>query len=157
MISKHVAYREVVRSQTAKRRGIRNVPTDEQLGRIILLAQKVFEPLREHFGVPIFISSGFRSEELNKAMGGARGSQHMCQNGAAFDLDAQVFGKITNEQIFDYIRENLDYDQLIAEGWDFEYDDYAWIHVSYKEKGNRNEVLVMRRINGKTIYSSYYG
>lgn len=148
----HVSYKEVIRSDTAKRKGIKNVPTEEQLDRIRLLCERVFEPLRNHFGVPIFLSSVFRSPALNVILGGAKNSQHMANNGAAMDLDAQVFGKITNREIGDYIRKNLDFDQLIYEGKDG--DDYAWIHVSYNVK-NRNEVLIMERINGKSTYKPY--
>ena len=71
------------------------------------------------------------------------------------DLDAQVFGGTTNKEIGDYIRKNLEYDQLIYEGWDDYHNDYAWIHCSYKEEGNRKEVLIMERINGKVTYKNY--
>lgn len=153
MISNHVSYREVVRSDTAKRKGISNVPNTKQLANIKTLCKKVFEPLREHLKTPIFISSMFRSSKLNKALGGAKNSQHLANNGAAMDLDAQVFGKTTNRRIGDYIRYNLKFDQLIYEGVDG--DDYAWIHVSYNKGNNRNEVLVMKRIGGKATYKKF--
>jgi len=153
-ISEHISYREAVRSDTAKRMGLDNVPSAEQLKRITTLCKKVFEPLREYTGTPIYISSCFRSPALNKIIGGAKNSQHLANNGAAFDLDAQVFGGTTNREIGDYIRKNLEFDQLIYEDWDSEFGDYAWIHCSYNEK-NRNEVLVMKRINGKVGYERY--
>jgi len=149
----HVSYKEVVRSDTAKRKGIKNIPNKEQLSMIRVLCLRVFEPLREHFDVPIFISSCFRSPELNIALGGARNSQHLANNGAAMDLDADMFGGTTNKKIGDYIRENLEFDQLIYEGK--EDNSYAWIHVSYREDHNRNQVLIMERVNGKTIYKPY--
>jgi len=152
-ISEHISYREAVRSDTAKRMGMDNVPGAEQLKRITTLCKKVFEPLREYMGVPIYISSCFRSPALNKIIGGAKNSQHLANNGAAFDLDAQVFGGTTNREIGDYIRKNLEFDQLIYEDWDD--GDYAWIHCSYNEGNNRNEVLVMKRINGKVGYERY--
>ena len=150
MITKHVSYKEVIRSDTAKRKGIENVPTKRQLVRIRILCRKVFEPLREFLRVPVFFSSVFRSSELNKALRGAKGSQHLADNGAAMDLDADVFGYTTNKDIGDYIRENLEFDQLIYEDW--KYNDYAWIHISYNEGKNRNQVLVMKRIGGKATY-----
>ena len=149
-------YREVIRSQTAKRRGLNNNPSEEQLARIKIFCVEVFEPLREHIGRPIYVSSCFRSPALNKALGGAKNSQHMADNGAAMDLDAQTFGYSTNLEIGDYIRENLDFDQLIYEGWDEHYDDYAWIHCSYvSTEQNRNQVLIMFRDNGRTRYKVF--
>jgi hypothetical protein len=119
-----------------------------------VLAEKVFEPLREHFGVPIFISSFFRTAQLNKLLGGAKGSQHMANNGAAMDLDAEVFCGITNKDIFDYIKGNLEFDQLIYE--DVKSDGSAgWVHVSYSEGKNRRQVLTMTLKDGKQIYSEY--
>ena len=139
-------YREVIRSQTAKRKGLSNTPTDKQLARIKTIAIEVFEPLRKYMRHAIYISSCFRSSALNKAIGGAKGSQHMANNGAAMDLDGQIFGSANNCEIGDYIRENLDFDQLIYEGWDEDYHDYAWVHVSYvSPEKNRNQVLIMSR------------
>lgn len=152
MISKHVAYKEVVRSNTARRRGIKNIPTSRQLGRIIVLCKKVFEPLRKHVKKPIYISSMFRSAKLNRVLGGAKRSQHMANNGAAMDLDAHIFGKVTNRELGDYIKDNLEFDQLIYEDWDQDFDDYAWIHCSYNEGNNRNQVLHMYRVKGKVKY-----
>jgi len=89
-------------------------------------------------------------------MGGAKNSQHMADNGAAMDLDGQIFGGATNLEIGDYIRENLDFDQLIYEGWDENYDDYSWIHCSYvSHEKNRNQVLVMYRDNDTTKYKPF--
>jgi sugar/nucleoside kinase (ribokinase family) len=152
-VTPHVSYKEVVRSDTAKRKGIKNIPDKKQLASIRILCRKVFEPVREHFGVPIFISSCFRSPKLNKAIGGAKNSQHLANNGAAMDLDADIFGKVTNTEIGDYIRENLDFDQLIYEDW--QKDDYAWIHVSFNLAKNRNQTLVMERKKGKVTYKPY--
>ena len=136
-----------------KRYVIEGAPNQDQLFRIRLLCERVFEPLRIYLGVPIFISSCFRSAALNVILGGARGSQHMANNGAAMDLDAQIFGGTTNKEIGDFIKDHLEFDQLIYEGIDG--DDYAWIHVSYNEGKNRNEVLVMEHKNGKTTYRPY--
>lgn len=147
-ISKHISYREATRSATAARLGIDNTPGQYELHNMQLLAEKVFEPVREHFGVPIFISSFYRCDELNKKIYGSPRSQH--KEGRAIDLD-DVLGKVTNAQIFRYIKDKLDYDQLIWEHGDDNNPD--WVHVSYvSEDQNRKRVLRARKRKGKTIY-----
>ena len=134
-ISKHISYVEATISQTAIRKKIDNTPTKEQLASMVLVAEKCFEPVRNYFRVPIKISSFFRSEKLNKAVGGARNSQHT--KGEAIDI--QGTGKITNKMIFDYIKDNLEFDQLI---WEFgTKTNPAWVHVSYSAKKNRKQIL----------------
>ena len=155
-ISPHISYKEATRSDTAKRLGISNAPNEEHLVRMRLLAKKVFEPLRKHFNVPIYISSFFRSAALNKAIKGAKSSQHM--KGEAMDIDADVYdgvmySGITNKYIFDYIKDNLELDQLILEDVSKE-GTGGWVHVSYKRTGNRNQVLTMTKINGKATYTT---
>jgi hypothetical protein len=157
-ISPNLNLAEITRSDTAKRHGIDNTPTAEHLENFKLLADKVFEPIRAHFGVPIFISSGYRSAELNKAIGGASKivngiyvptSQH-CK-GQAIDIDMDGSnGEVTNRMVFDYIKNKLDFDQLIWEfGTDFNPD---WVHVSYVKSGNRKQKLKAVRSGGKTTY-----
>lgn len=151
-ISKHISYDEAVRSYTAMKYGIENIPNEYQLKNMILLAEAVFEPLREFVGVPIGITSFFRSKALNSKLKGSRTSQHMANNGAAMDMDASIYGRITNLDIFYYIKENLDFDQLIAEHPD-ENGNPAWIHVSFKDKGNRKQVFVSQfNRNGRVEY-----
>tara|TARA_B100000519_G_C13988387_1_gene318028 strand:- start:103 stop:564 length:462 start_codon:yes stop_codon:yes gene_type:complete len=147
-ISKHISYKEAVHSATAKRRGIDNTPNQEQLDNMYKVADFIFEPLRMYVGGAIKITSFFRSQDLNKAIGGSTKSQH-CK-GQAIDID-DVFGYKTNYEMFEYIRENLDFDQLIYEfGTN---DNPDWIHVSYvSKKENRNRVLRAIRENGKTKY-----
>jgi hypothetical protein len=132
-ISEHLELSEVIRSESAKRNGIRNMPTPDHIENFKILATKVFEPIREHFGVPIRISSGYRSAELNKCIpGSSLTSQH--STGEAIDID-QDQTTITNKQVFNYIKDNLAFDQLINEF------NYAWVHVSYKANGKqRGEV-----------------
>jgi hypothetical protein len=154
-ISLHITYKEATRSEKARRYGWKNDPNPQQLERMTILAKKVFEKIRSYFGVPIYIWSMFRTPKVNKAAGGKKNSQHMADNGAAIDIDAQVFGGLTNKKIFDFVRKNLEFDQLIGEGWDDEDDDYDWIHISYNEEKNRNQVLVMTLIDGKPVYSNY--
>jgi len=152
-ISEHITYSEATRSDTAKKFGIKNIPDDSQLHRMKLLAENVFEPVRNYFKVPIFISSFFRSAKLNKVLKGAVNSEHLALDGAAMDLDAQLFGKLTNKQIFNYIRNNLDFNQLI---WEFGNSvEPDWVHVSYNEGKNKKEVLRAISMNGITRYKKF--
>ena len=148
-ISKHLSLAEVTRSESAKRKGIDNTPTAEHLENFKLLADKVFEPIRAHFGVPIHISSGYRSDALNKFIKGSSSSQH-CK-GEAIDIDMDGGnGEVTNRMVFDFIKNKLDFDQLIWEfGTDFNPD---WVHVSYTKGKNRKQKLKAIRTNGKTSY-----
>jgi len=148
-LSPNLSLAEVTKSATAKRLGIANEPTIEHLENLKAVAENIFQPIRNHFGVPVAVTSGYRSEALNSAIKGSSTSQH-CK-GEAMDIDAQVFGKISNKQVYEYIKENLEYDQLIHEfGTD---DEPDWVHVSFKrEGGNRGERLRATRRNGKTVY-----
>ena len=139
-ISKHISYREATFTQTR----LDNVPNDVQLEAMKTIANRVFEPLRQAMGgVPIFISSFFRSDAVNKKIGGSKNSQHTL--GEAQDLDADILGKITNKDIFNYIKDNLEFDQLIAE--DVKEDGtIGWVHVSYtKRYPNRKQILIMKK------------
>jgi hypothetical protein len=149
MISEHISYKEGTRSTTAIRRGISNNPDNEQLANMELLAEKVFEPLREWVGGPIKINSFFRSPELNKAIGGSTKSQHC--HGQAIDID-DTYGKVANSEMYHYVKSNLDFDQMI---WEFGDDDNPdWVHISYvSEEDNRRRCLKAERKNGKTTYS----
>lgn len=148
-LSKNLTLSECTRSLTARRHGLKNQPDDPQITNLKLVAKHVFQPLRDHFGVPIFVSSGYRSPKLNRIIGGSPTSQH-CQ-GRALDLDADVFGKITNAEIFHYIKDCLDFDQLI---WEFGDDSNpAWVHVSYKSPTeNKGRVLRADRDQHGTFY-----
>jgi len=152
-ISEHISWKEAVNSRTAKKYNINNIPTKEHLVHMIELAKEVFEPLREYFDVPIYISSFYRSKELNCKIGGSDTSQHLANNGAAIDLDADMYGKITNLGIFNYILNNLEYDQLIAEAVNEK--GLGWVHVSYNEGNNRNQPLIMYHEEGSLVYEYY--
>ena len=147
-ISDHITYAEAIHSNTAKRRGIDNTPIEVQVLSMKLLADKVFEPLRKWVGGPIKVNSFFRSVALNEAIGGAASSQH-CK-GQAIDID-DVYGRKTNAEMYKWIQENLDYDQMI---WEFGTDTQPnWIHVSYVSKEeNRNKCLKAYKEHGKTKY-----
>jgi len=148
MISKHISYKEGVRSNTATRRGIDNTPNNEQLDNMELVAEEVFEPLRAYVGGPIKINSFFRCPELNKAIGGSSKSQH-CK-GQAMDID-DTFGRMTNAEMYHWIKDYLDFDQMI---WEFGDDDNPdWVHVSYvSPEENRGRCLKAYREDGKTKY-----
>ena len=159
-LSKNLALAEVTRSETAKRKGISNMPTPEHMENFKLLAENVFQPIRDHFGVPIRISSGYRSAALNKAIGGAGktvngvyipASQHC--TGEAIDIDMDGTS-ITNKQVFDYIKANLNFDQLI---WEFGTDaNPDWVHVSYESTGKqRKQVLKAVKQGSKTSYVAF--
>jgi hypothetical protein len=150
-LSKNLTLAEVMRSETAKRRGISNMPTPEHIENFKKLAEKVFQPIREHFGVPIHISSGYRSSALNKAVGGSSSSQHC--SGEAIDIDMDGTS-ITNKQVFDFIRENLEFDQMI---WEFGTDaNPDWVHVSYESTGKqRKQILKAIKKGGATSYVPY--
>ena len=156
-LSKNLALAEVTRSETAKRKGISNMPTPEHIENFKKLAENVFQPIREHFAVPIRISSGYRSAALNKAIGGAGktvngvyipSSQHCTGEAVDIDMDGTT---ITNAQIFDFIKDNLNFDQLI---WEFGTDTNPdWVHVSYESTGKqRKQILKAVKQGGATKY-----
>ena len=149
-LSKNLSLAECIKSQTAKRLGINNEPDEWTTENLRQIAINVFQPLRDHFGVPIYVSSGYRGPELNRAIGGAKRSQHM--EGRALDLDGDVYGSPSNAEIFDYIRKNLEFDQIV---WEFgDEDNPDWVHVSYVYGGNnRGRCLkACRDDKGKTYY-----
>ena len=136
-LSKNLSLQEAIKSNTATRLGIDNRPEQWEINNLRAVAENVFQPLRDHFGVPIGVSSGYRSKALNKAIGGSKYSQHMI--GEALDIDADIYGKVTNAEIFNYIKNNLEWDQMI---WEFGDDEEPnWVHVSYKEAGRNRKQL----------------
>jgi len=148
-LSKNLSLKETIKSNTATRRGIDNTPSQWEINNLTSVADNIFQPIRDHFGVPIGVTSGFRCKELNRAIGGSKYSQHMI--GEALDLDADIFGKITNADIFNYVRKNLEWDQMI---WEFGNDEEPnWVHISYKESGvNRNQIKRARRDEKGRVY-----
>tara|TARA_R110000744_G_scaffold104802_8_gene200574 strand:- start:254 stop:718 length:465 start_codon:yes stop_codon:yes gene_type:complete len=149
-ISKHVSYKEGMRSNTALRRGLDNTPKASHLECMSIIAEEVFEPLRAWVGGPIKINSFYRGEELNTAIGGSKRSQHM--KGQAMDID-DTFGHKTNAEMYYWIKDNLDFDQMI---WEFGTDDNPnWLHISYVGTiSNRNRCLLAYKEKGKTKYKT---
>jgi hypothetical protein len=150
-LSQNLSLPEMLRSETAKRNGITNKPTPEHIENMKAWALNIFQPIRNHFKVPIIISSGYRSKALNIAIKGSQTSQHSLGEAGDIDMDGTT---ITNRQLFLFIKDNLEFDQLI---WEFgTKSNPDWVHVSYKRKGtNRKQVLIAKRIAGKTTYLNY--
>jgi len=134
-ISKHITYEEGVYSFKASQLGLINIPNSTEFKAMKLVAEKCFEPTREWYGKAIKINSFFRSPEVNKAVNGSSTSDHM--KGCSIDLTAG--SKSENLKLFNWMKANLVFDQLIWE------NDGDWIHVSYKEAGNRKQVLNLKQ------------
>ena len=152
-LSDNLTLEEVIYSPTAIKHDIDNYPNEIQIKKLRAIANAVFQPLRNHFSTPIAVTSGFRSLDLNRRIGGVHSSQH-CK-GEALDLDADRYGVISNSDIFHYIKDHLDFDQLI---WEFGDDKNPnWVHVSYKQNGNKKEILQAYKRGGKTYYKHWKG
>jgi len=151
-ISKNITYGEAVSSATAKSRGISNIPNETILKSMKYVAENIFEKVREHFKKPIKITSFYRSSKLNVAVGGSKTSQHC--SGEAIDMDGDVYGSPSNKEIFEFIRDNLEFDQLIVEGiHDFNMD---WVHCSLKKSNNKKQILLMfKNKDNKSVYEKY--
>jgi phosphoribosylaminoimidazole (AIR) synthetase len=143
-LSAHFALSEFTRSESAKREGLDNTPTAEHLENLKTLCEKVLEPIRLRFG-SINISSGYRGKMLNHFIGGSVSSDHCLGRAADIDMDDSATG-VTNKEIFDYIKDNLEFDQLINEF------NYSWVHVGYRQGANRKQVLKAVKEKGKTVY-----
>jgi len=148
MISPHVSFTEATKSNAAIRHGIDNTPNAEQLKSMRYVAVEVFEKVREHFGKAIDVNSFFRHPDVNAVIGGSKSSQHCL--GEAMDIDGDRTG-VDNAEIFEFIKANILFDQLI---WEFgDEEKPAWVHVSRKEEGNRRQVLMAYRdSSGSTKY-----
>lgn len=152
-LSKNLSLSEVTYSKTALRRNIDNTPTDEHIENLKYLAENAFQPMRDHFGVPIYVSSGYRSPELNEAIGGSPRSFHC--HGMALDLDQDGRNKgVSNCDVFHYIKDNLPFTELI---WEFG-DEYEpnWVHVALaRGRENEKKIKIAKKINGKTVYEKW--
>ena len=158
-VSDNITFKEATKSRKAIALGIDNLPDEDQLANMILVAENVFQPLREHYGWAIGITSFFRADLVNKAVGGATYSKH--KRGQAIDIDADVYEQtfedaceFTNKMIFDWIVANCEFDTII---WEYGTDEEpAWVHVTYVEGNNRKRKLqVTRDKNGKAHYTNY--
>jgi len=153
-ISKNFSLIELTKSQTAERKGIPNDPSADHISNLELLCERVLQPVRDHFNHVVSISSGYRSSELCIAIGSSLESQHA--KGMAADFE--IFG-IGNNEVSDWIKENLMFDQLILEYWEPGEPNSGWVHVSYKKEinSNRKEYLMAIKTDGKTSYKPILG
>ena len=139
MFSQYVSKRELLKSSTAARLGLTNEPTKEHWDNLYNTC-KLFDIIRNHFGVPIAITGGYRSKKLNENIPGSSLTSQHCK-GEALDIDADVYGKITNADIFYYVKEILDFDQLI---WEYGDDmEPAWVHISINPVSSKNRKQVL--------------
>ena len=147
-ISKHITYHEGTYSRTGERKNLDNTPNPRQLKCMAEVAENLFEPLREWVGGPIKVNSFFRGEPVNTAIGGSKYSQHM--KGQAIDID-DTFGHKTNAEMYHYIKDNLDFDQMI---WEFGTDKNPnWLHISWvSHRPNRKKLTIAKKLNGRTKY-----
>jgi hypothetical protein len=148
-LSKNLSLTEAIKSNTAIRNGIDNEPTKKHLENLILISKKVFQPIRDHFNIPIYVSSGYRSKALNKLVGGSQTSHH--STGQALDIDMDGRRDITNLDIFNFVKDNLDFTQLILEYPNKE-GNPAWVHIGYVEGNLKKQILVSYRDSGRTRY-----
>ncbi len=159
MLSKYVSHQEAYYSPKAKALGIQNVPTEQQAIVVKYVAQKYFDPLREQVGSPLYISSYFRNGQLNAAVGGSKYSDHLANNNIAaldIDQDGKPKAKITNRQLFFFIRNNVTFYKLI---WEFgTKDNPAWVHVSFSLDPTKNKKMIYRavRFKNKTVYEVFH-
>jgi len=147
-LSKNFSLEELTKSQTATRKGIDNTPSPEHQANLQSLCTAILQPIRDHFGQVVTVSSGYRSPELCLAINSKITSQHA--KGQAADFE--IFG-VSNKELADYINENLEYDQLILEYWKESDPNSGWVHCSYSEGNNRNQYLkAYKDENNKTRY-----
>ena len=147
-LTENFSLKELTSSQTAERKGIDNTPSAEHQENLKSLCEMILQPIRDHFGQVVSVSSGYRSPELCVAIGSSTQSQHA--KGQASDFE--IFG-ISNKELADYIDQNLDYDQLILEYWKGEDEpNSGWVHCSYTNGSNRKQYLRAYKENGSTKY-----
>ena len=140
-LSTHFSLKELTRSQTAERKGINNTPDDSEIENLKLVCENILEPVREHYGIPFTPSSGFRSFELNKAIGSSSKSQHITGKAVDFEIPG-----VPNMEVALWIKEHLDYDQLLLEFYKEKIPDSGWVHCSYVGQENRKE---SKRFDGR--------
>jgi len=147
ILSKSFTLNELTKSQEATRLNIDNTPSDEHIENLKILCEKILQPIRDFYGMPVSVSSGYRSITLCEAIGSSSKSQHT--KGQAADFE--VFG-ITNKELADWIVANLDYDQCILEFWNPNEPNSGWVHCSYNSAGNRKQYLRASKINNVVMY-----
>jgi zinc D-Ala-D-Ala carboxypeptidase len=147
-LSKSFTLNELTKSQEATRLGIDNTPSEEHILNLKILCEKILQPIRDFYGMPVSVSSGYRSAALCEAVGSSSKSQHT--KGQAADFE--IFG-MANKDLADWIVQNLDYDQCILEFWNPEDPNSGWVHCSYNDSGNRKQYLRAQKLNGRVVYT----
>jgi hypothetical protein len=150
-LSKSFTLNELTKSQEATRLGIDNTPSEEHILNLKILCDNILQPIRDFYGLPVSVSSGYRSPELCEAIGSSRTSQHA--RGEAADFE--IFG-VANKDLSDWIVSNLEYDQCILEFWNINEPNSGWVHCSFSTKYNRKQYLKAEKVNGKIVYSSIF-
>jgi zinc D-Ala-D-Ala carboxypeptidase len=146
-LTKNFTLEEMTKSETALRHDIDNTPNEQEISAMKLLAEKVLQPVRDHFGKGVKVNSGFRNQDVNQKVGGSRNSDHI--RGQAADIEIPG---IPNAELAEWIKDNLEYNQLILEFYTPGVPDSGWVHVSYIPEANRNQVLTATKKDGKTVY-----
>jgi len=146
-LTKNFTLEEMIKSETALRHGMDNTPGENEIGNLKLLCEKVLQPVRDHFGKGVKVNSGFRHPDVNAKVGGSRTSDHT--RGQAADIEIPG---VPNAELAEWIRDNLEYRQLILEFYTPGVPDSGWVHVSYVAEDNKKEVLTATRKDGKTVY-----
>ena len=150
-LSKSFTLNELTKSQEALRLGIANIPNEEQILNLKILCEKILQPIRDFYGMPVSVSSGFRSPELCKAIGSSSTSQHTRGEAADFEIFS-----IANKALAEFIVANLDYDQCILEFWNENEPNSGWVHCSYSSKYNRLQYLKADKVDGKIVYTPMF-
>jgi zinc D-Ala-D-Ala carboxypeptidase len=146
-LTKNFTLEEMTKSETALRYDIDNTPNEQEISAMKLLAEKVLQPVRDHFGKGVKVNSGFRSLDVNQKVGGSRNSDHI--RGQAADIEIPG---VPNAELAEWIKDNLEFNQLILEFYTPGVPDSGWVHVSYIPEANRNQVLTATKKDGKTVY-----
>jgi len=147
-LSKSFTLNELTKSQEATRLGIDNTPNEEQIQNLKILCEKILQPIRDFYGMPLSVSSGYRSAALCEAIGSSAKSQHT--KGQAADFE--IFG-VPNKEVAEFIVKNLEYDQCILEFWNENEPNSGWVHCSYSSNSNRKQYLKAEKLNGRIVYT----
>jgi hypothetical protein len=147
-LSNSFTLNELTKSQEATRLGIDNTPNEEHILNLKLLCENILQPIRDYYGMPVSVSSGYRSAKLCEAIGSSSKSQHT--KGQAADFE--IFG-VANKDLADFVVKNLDYDQCILEFWNENEPNSGWVHCSFNSSGNRKQFLKAEKLNGRVVYT----
>jgi zinc D-Ala-D-Ala carboxypeptidase len=146
-LTKNFTLEEMTKSETALRYDIDNTPNEQEISAMKLLAEKVLQPVRDHFGKGVKVNSGFRNQDVNQKVGGSRNSDHT--RGQACDIEIPG---VPNAELAEWIKDNLEFNQLILEFYTPGVPDSGWVHVSYIPEDNKKQVLTATKKDGKTVY-----